>query len=402
MNRNFNVIFKYSITNKIKSKSFTMLSLVLFLLIVGGMLIFGYVTTNSEATKVGIVNENETNYEVFSANLDLVYEEIDYEKTTNIDDFEDDYDFVIDIDNYIVYTYGGLSFEDDVKIDLALSQLNVINVANDLEMNLDEVNLLLAPPEISYESVGDSKDLSDNAGALLITTAFTILGMFILIYGTQFLGQEILDEKTTRAMEVIMISVSAKQHMFAKIFSNLVFILTLVFEALLFLAIGFVLAEVVFPNSIEGITAMIGDIASSLDGSEFSLIIITFILLVITLLILYIMTAVISGTVTTVEEYQSSFTIITITTLLFYFISIFVTDIEIRTIISYLPIGNFYTLPGLIVVGSATTIQIVISIAVSLITLIIIAIFGVKVYRIGVLNYSAKGVIHVIKQALKK
>ncbi len=403
MNHNFKTIFKYSIKNKVDSKTFFGLSLLLGVLVIAGILLFTYVNGNPEMTRIGIISTDDSTYEVFTNNITNAYSEVEYEKTMSYDDFEEKFDYVVDIDNYEIYYYDDIKRNDDAIITSALNQLNIISLTSDLDIGMNEIGRILTPANIEYNIISESENLMDDPGAYIIGYVFTIVGMLLLVVGTQFLGQEILDEKTTKAIEIIMTSASARQHMFAKICSNLCFMLILILEFILFGLLGFVIAKIVFPSNIEDVVTFAKEfLPAELNENMLVFVIITMILLVITLIILYILTAIAAGVVTTVEEYQSTYGIITLLIMVCYFLSLFVTDVDIRIIISYIPVANFYILPSLIIIGAVSSMQIIISISISVIVLIVFTIFGSKVYRVGLLNRSAKGLMKVVKQALKK
>ncbi len=407
MKHNFSVIYKYSILNRINTVSFKVLTGVFLLVSLAVSLVPAYIDSRDEQTKVGIISEEENSFTIFESIGTELYGEVAFEKTTSNEGFEEDFEFVLDIDNYKIYSYdANLSMGDESMIDILFSQYNTVSIAESLELTKEDLARLLTPPESEFVNLGD-KQGSTGLGSFtwFFNYGYTILGMLVLMISSQFLGQEIMEEKTTRAMEVIITSVSSGTHMLAKILSNMTYIFILISEGIIFSSIGSSLAKLIFPDSnIQTMSMIIDGVKGMMSDSDMSLnlyfIIFAFVVLfVLTVITLLTFVSSIASSVTTVEEFQNTFSIATSFVMVCYMSSIFITSIDVRIILSYVPIMNFFMIPSLLLSGNIGMISVSISLVLSTIFFIIVYMLSIKVYRVGVLNYSAKGVIKVFKQA---
>ncbi|MFV0424866.1 MAG: ABC transporter permease [Bacilli bacterium] len=409
MKRNFFVIYKHSILNKIKSKSFLVFAIVMFLISLASSIVPAYIETSKEEVVVGVVTNNDNSFQTFESVSKSLYPDVKFEETNDTSKFDKEtFDFVIDIDEYTIYSYeGSLEIEDQNMVDVLFSSFNTVLTANELNLNSEDLNELLEAPESKYVNLGEKKGEVDyGSTSYIFNYVYTVVGMLILTIGSQFIGQEILEEKTTRAMEIIMTSVTAGAHLFAKILSNLTYIAIIIIQAVVFSILGDKLAVMLFPDvssttlqtAVDGIKDMIAN--SNESTSIYILAIIMFLLLVISLLILFTMVATIASSVTTTEEFQNANSIITVITIAGYIASLMITNIDLRVILSYIPIVNFYMLPGVLLSGNISAGMAGVSVIISIVFYIMLYMVAKKVYRVGVLNYSANGIIKVFKQSL--
>lgn len=407
MKHNFSVIYKYSILNKINTTSFKVLTGIFLLVSIAISLVPAFIDSRDEQTIVGVISEEAGSFTLFEAIGSELYAEVAFEKTTKTEGFEEDFEFVIDIDNFKIYSYdASLSMGDEGMIDILFSQYNTFAVAEGLELTNEDLNRLLTTPETEFVNLGD-KQGSTGMGSFtwIFNYGYTIIGMMVLMISSQFLGQEIMEEKTTRAMEVIITSVSSGTHMLAKILSNMTYIFILISEGIVFSIIGSKITALIFPDSgIQTLKLVTDGIKGMISESDMSIniyfIIFTFIILfVLTIITLLTFVSSIASSVTTVEEFQNSVSIATSLVIVCYMVSLFVTSIDVRIILSYIPIMNFFMIPGLLLAGNIGMVSVGISLLISLVFFILTYVVSIRVYRVGVLNYSAKGVIKVFKQA---
>lgn len=408
MKRNFFVIYKYSLLNKIQGKAFLVFTIIFFLVSLATSLVPAIIDSMSEPTKVGVIAEDEATYAVFESMGTSMYEDVEFKQTDATKDFEDDFDFVLSLSDYKIYSYeADLSMSDDTMVDVLFSMFNTTSIAAELNLSNEDVASLMTPPEREFVNLGEDKG-STGYGTFtyIFNYGYTIIGMLVLMIGSQFLGQEIMEEKTTRAMEVIMTSVSSGMHMLAKILSNLTYIAIMLVQGIVFVYIGSKITAMIFPDSniqtlklaIDGIKAMISE--GGLEVSPYIILFAIVFLLLITLLTLLTFVSAIASSVTTVEEFQNSFGAATMIIMAAYMASLLVTSIDVRIILSYFPIMNFFMLPGLLLSGNVGIMSLLISFSISIVFYILIYLLCIRVYRVGVLNYSAKGVFKVFKQAL--
>ena len=280
------------------------------------------------------------------------------------------------------YTTNGSMFSGNEEIEQFASLIKVIQVNKELvQANVSIESIEKINSNIEYE-IKYLNDKNNNYGVAMASA-------FILFFAIYFYGNTVAvsvsSEKTSRVMETLITSTSPTNIIIGKtiamgivgLIQMLVLILTAVASYKLFI-----------PENMEFITAIIGNINFSVGS--IAICIIYFILGYTTYAFL---NAVTGATVSKVEDLQSAQTPVALISLFSFYLAYFTSTMPDSTaskFASIFPLSSAFSMPGRILAGGATTLEIVASIIIILVTATIFAIVSIKVYSGAVLHYGKR------------
>jgi len=427
-----------SLKRKIKTKWFAVANILLAILIIGVSNIDNIIKffggDFDSKTKIYVIDETKVSYEMFSSAMNesvmLAFEEEKYEiiKSDNTkeelleviktDEEKDSIILIIDTNETDILKAEVISndYIDTLDYNLITNSLNNIKLVLAIQKyNIEEeaLNALTSNATIERLILDETKDSAEENMAAIMTTVFPIiiLPIFMLtIFLVQMIGAEVNDEKTTKGMEIIISNVSPKVHFFSKCLAGNLFILIQSLLLISYVAVG-IFSRRLFGGSDSGnIMALIGGFLDGLFTQSFidSLYYIIPLILVLTILtfIAYSLLAGILASVTTnTEDFQQMQTPIMMTLLVGYYLGImagtFKGAIFIK-ILGYVPFISSILSPSLLVMGDFTVIDMFISIALTIITIFLLIRYGLRIYKVGILNYSSNGLWKKMFKALKQ
>lgn len=238
-----------------------------------------------------------------------------------------------------------------------------------------------------------------------------ILPVFMLIvFLVQMIGAEINDEKTSKSMEIIISNVSAKTHFAAKVIAGNVFVISQSLLLLLYGSIGLFLRKIIGgSNIVSGITGKISsftsEFLSSSVGTKLVYAIPIFIVILLATFVAYSLIAgILASMSTNVEDFQQVQTPIIIVLLLSYYLSmmagLFNGSIFIK-VVSMIPFISAILAPALFMLGEIGVFGLSIASVLLIITDYLLIKYGMKIYKVGILNYSSSKLLKKMFKALK-
>lgn len=308
------------------------------------------------------------------------------------------------------------AYIDAIDNQLILSSINTsrstIAIA---ETNIpeEELNKILGQTEITREYIDESKKSEEENIEMIMSTVFPvlILPFFMLtIFLVQMIGAEVNDEKTTRGMEIIISNVSPKTHFFSKVIAGNMFV---IIQGLLFFVYGLLgmgTRMLVGSSSVESdftkaVTDSIDTILKSSLGDKLIYIIpLTLLLMLLTFIAYSLLAGILASMSTNIEDFQQVQTPIVVISLIGYYLSmlsgLFKGSILIRAL-SYIPFISAILSPSLLVFGHIGIMDVIISIILMLGTIYLLIKYGLKIYKVGILNYSSSDLWKKMFKALK-
>ncbi len=280
-------------------------------------------------------------------------------------------------------------------------------------IDFSELNRITSSIPIDRVILDEEAKSEEESMAMIMGTVFptVILPFFMLVvFLVQMLGSEINEEKSTRSMEIIISNVSPKTHFFSKILASNIFVIGQGILLFLYAFIGLLIRNSIgITSSANSITDSIGEVWQTLSTSGlmdkmYYIIPLTLILMVLSFLAYSLVAGILASMTVNVEDFQQIQTPIMLVCLLSYYLAIMAGMFEGSTIIrilSYLPFISCLLAPALLVIGQITVIDVLISI-IALIVFIFIAIkYGLRIYKVGILNYSTDKMWHRLFKAAK-
>lgn len=439
MENKFIFLTKHSFKKNIKSKWFKIVNVIVMLVIVALVNIDGIVTffggDFSGDVKINVI-DNTGYYNVIEKNLKNVGKYLNDSKVIikKVNDLnkekkklkgKKDILLVIKEDkgNFFNAEFITDSYVDTLKYQAIKASLNsakeIIAINNS---NIDKDELAKISKEVTIKRTfvdkEKSKDEESSRSLLSVLSLIIVLPCFMLImFLVQMIGAEINEEKSTRGMEIIIGNVSAKAHFFSKVLASNLFVLFQGFLLLMYSGIGLIVRKLTSKSS--GSFSALKDAASNLDltgavdliknsgiinklGYIIPLIII---LIILSFLAYSLLAGILASMTTNMENYQQLQTPLMIISVIGYYLIILSTAFPGSTFIkvmAMIPLISVSLAPSLLLSGEIGVGVIIIGIILLILLNYLLVKYGLKVYKVGILNYSESGLWKKMFKAVKE
>lgn len=437
MKNKLKYLTKISLNKKIKTKWFVIANVCLLLLIVGlvnadSIIKFFGGDFNKVTDILVIDNTNQTVYDDIETYYSEYSKYVEDMNKTEISLYEDTIDkakeevkekdsilLVINEDenNFINAEIIVNKDVDPIISQIISTSLNTVKTNIALKhYNISESMLSTIDMPVTVEKTSlDENKSTDEMMNLVMGVAFPImiLPFFMLtMFLVQMIGAEINEEKTTRGMEIIISNVSPRVHFFSKLIASNLFVL--IQGALLFVDVVVALVIRIFigGGSLSNIAGDvdISSIIKSLSETGFMdnlvyIIPITLILMILTFIAYSLVAGILASMTTNMEDYQQVQTPIIIISLVGYYLSMMAAMFDgsiIIRILSYVPFISALLAPALLVLGQIGIIDILIALVILIGTIYILFKYGLRIYKVGILNYSSNGLWEKMFKAVKE
>ena len=421
-------LIKQSLKKKLDTKWFKIVNVLICLLLIGVINIDKIINVFGGDFKdtVNIYLTGDNNYlEGFNAyfltNKKILNDERSYEIAYSSDSVDtlkekiaDTNDIVVNINldttEYLKADIISYNKIDTVTYNLLSASLTGMKTSMALNYNglsSEEMAKITSPISIN-RVVTNEKEITASEDATNMSLVVFLVPFFMLIVLlVQMIGAEINDEKTTRGMEIIISNVPAKVHFLCKIASSTIFVIAQSLLLLLYSGLGFLIHGGLGTGL--GESNIIGNLFASLQASGTLDLLakgapILIVIFLLSFLVYATLAGVLASMTTSAEDFQQLQTPLMIVLMLGYYIGImaaaFKGSIFIR-IISYIPFLSSMVAPITYILGETTIVDLGISAVVLLITCIFLFKYGIRVYKVGILNYSSKDLWKKVFKSLK-
>lgn len=422
---------KMSLNKKIKTKWFLIANIIFAVLIIGLINIdtiikaFGGDFNETQEIliidEVGAFSKFESNYEVYKKyvadydDVKITKYEGSYDEGVELVEEDDKILLVIspDEDNYIkakMVSKDALGTITNTLISTTLTAIRseiVLNEYNITEEMYQKINANVLVEDV----ILSSENKEDNMVISSIMQIITLPIFMLIIFLVQMIGAEVNEEKTTKSMEIIISNVSPKTHFMSKVISSNLFVIIQGLLLVIFVVIGIVIRYFVSGGNLLGeldgeVTKLVSSISLSgvMDTLTY-MIPIMIVILLLTFLAYSLLAGVLASMTTNLEDFQQLQTPIVIVLLAGYYLSmmagVFKGSVFIR-IMSYIPFVSSLLAPTLYVMGEITWIDLVGSVALLLLVIFLLIKYGLRIYKVGILNYSQSGLWKKMFKAIKE
>lgn len=436
MTNKLKYLTKLSLDKKIKTKWFLIANIILLVIIAGIINIDSIIKffggDFDKKTEI-VVIDNASCYNDFVKTFDSTREYLDALKDAKITKYDKDKESL----------YDDIKKKDKILLVINEDSTNFINVEMITKSNIDNttyqvittiLNSIKKDKALSYYGVSneildhissyvdvkrtklDDEESVDEMMELVMSTIFpiVILPFFTLtMFLVQMIGAEINEEKTTRGMEIIISNVSPKVHFLSKIISGNVFVLLQGLLLIVYLLIGIFIRYISTGVLVNGGNILSGGVGSYVNKITSSLeltgvldkmqiiIPITLILMVVTFIAYSLVAGILASMTTNMEDYQQVQTPIMVISFISYYLSVaaamFKGSIFIK-VLSFIPFFSALLAPSLLVLGQITIVDAVIAILLTVGLIFVLVKYGLRIYKVGILNYSGT---HLWKKMFK-
>lgn len=428
MKSKFGFLVKYSLKKKINTKWFKVVNIFLCLLLVFlinmDSIINFFGGDFNEKEKIYVV-DNANSYKSFQNYFKVLTESmnlgeyeiiLDNKVLDDKDKLEDKVVVVLNKNNK-EYLDGEIVSYDTVSrstYEVIVNTLNMVKseiVLATSGMSNEEIEKLTSPVNVKETVLNeDAKDNKTKETLSTIITTVVIVPFFLLIVTmVQMLGAEINDEKTSRGMEIIISSVPVKMHFASKVISALSYVL--IQGGLLFLygILGVVLRKTFVGSGVSGVEGIFMETITMLkNAGVFSLLakgaIPLIILFVVSFALYAIVSAILASMTTNNEDFQQLQTPLMIIMLVGYYVALMAVVFDgslFIDILSYIPMLSVMITPTLYLLGEIGIVSLITSTIVTVVATGIIYMYGLRIYKVGILNYSSSKLWSKMFKSLK-
>ena len=394
--KNLFTVIKFTMREMVRKKSFIIATIIILLIIVVGFSVPKIVSTleaGKENKKI-LISDNDN---VFEGSLEaLKTMGLPYNITINMENYDDikkkieseeiSTAVIIQKENEqvkIKYVVQNLIWEHEVPQDL-------FEAVNKIYSNLQITKLGITPEQLqaitpNFEtSVEQTQEAEVEFQNVFVMMAVSFaLSMAIILFTAQ-VSQSITTEKTSKIMETLVTSTSPRTIVLGKTIG--IGIVGLV-QVILFITIALICANVFLDS--EMINSLL-DISKITPG----FIIITLVYFILGYFAYALLYALTGSLVTKPEDIQSANTPISMIAMIGFYLGYFSISIDptssIASFAGMFPISSAFCMPARIMMGLASTQDIIISIVLLIAMVAFIAKIAINVYSNAILNYGSK------------
>ena len=397
-------VMKFTIKDMVKRKSFIISTLIILILIVIGFNVPNVIKNlNGDSTgdKLLIVdNKNvfegtlenlkqmDLGYEFEITNEDLKFEDI----KQKIEGKEVNSAIIINPENEkikISYIVESTTMMDSVPEECINALTSIYSNLQISKLGLTEKQLQSITPNFDFSL--EQTEEESASGNVFVMMIMSIVLFYAIYFCAYQVSSSITTEKTSKIMETLVTSTSPRTIVLGKTIGigvvglgqMILIVVTALISAKSFLEPG--LLESVLDMS--KITPYLGIMTA-----------IYFILGYLSYALLYALTG---STVSKPEDIQSANTPVALLAVIGFYLSYFTMmnpTSDLNLFASLFPISSPFCMPFRIMMGLASTTDVVISITILIITIIVIARVAIKIYSNAILNYGTKmGIKDIVK-----
>ena len=438
MKNKLKFLTKQSLDKKIKTKWFkgvNILLLVLFVLIMNVDRVISFFGGDFENQITIYVKDDVEVYDSFVTSFESVSEMLGESKNFKLEKTEEDIEKLKENlenkeDEILVYIMPDetnymkaqiISYEDAGTVTTQIISSAINSVKSSMAASLsglteEQILALTSPAQI--ETILTNPDVENQEGKDLLSAGvmliFILPCFFLIIMLVQMIGAEVNDEKSTRSMEIIISNVPPKIHFLSKIFASTAFV---VIQGLLLLLYGGI--ALIIRNMLggTGLAAMSGEVTGQLnellqmvkDTGVFSLLLEGLPIIIVLFILSFIAYAIVAGVLasmtTSIEDFQQLQTPIMLIILVGYYLAIMAVQFDgslFIEIASYIPMLSFLVSPVLFMLGQISIWQMLIATIIMALFTWIIFRYGLRIYKVGILNYSSSKLWKKMFKSLKQ
>ena len=428
MKNKFKYLVKYSLKKKIDTKWFKIVNVLLLILLVFlvnmDYLINLFGGDFEDKEKIVVVDEVGS-YDTFKTYFNSLAKEMESEEYEIIldnliikqEDKIDDEVVVVLKKSDTNYLEGEIISFDTVSrttYEMVVNTMNVVKselVLKTSGLTQEEITSLSSPVEISEKILNEeAQDNTTKQNVGSIVTTVLIVPFFILIVTmVQMLGAEINDEKTSRGMEIIISSVPAKTHFLSKVVAAISYVLIQGILLLIYMGIAMFLRSILSSASAISSSGMFSQIITMLsDAGIFTLLargsVILIILFIASFIAYAIVASVLASMTTNIEDFQQLQTPLMIIMMVGYYVALMAVMFDgsiFIEILAYIPLLSVMIAPPLYLIGEISLVGLGISTLLTVIASYLLYEYGLRIYKVGILNYSSSKLWRKMFKSLK-
>lgn len=410
---NFWIILSHTYFTKVKTKSFivtTLITVAIVLALTNMTNIIEFFNKGEENESIAVIDNTNELIEPLKQQLTVTNSDIKLERFSDGEEKAEkavengEYKGLLvisyDAENLPIATYKAMSISDTTtpqSLQMGLQQIKTQLAANQINLTPEQLAKLYEPvpmEKLALEENAKTEEELNQARGLVYVLLFVIY--FAVILYANMIAMEVATEKSSRVMEILISSVSPIKQMFAKILGIGLLSLT---QLAVLLGVGYVSIK-------QNLDSMEGGFFSFFGFGDVP--IATIVYAVIFFLLGYFLYATLAAflgsLVSRIEDVQQMITPMTLLVVAGFMIAMFglgQPETPFITITSYIPFFTPMLMFMRVGMLSLPMWEPLVGIAILLVSIILLAVFGARVYKGGVLMYGKSSSFKDIKKALQ-
>lgn len=408
--RKFWATFTLTYLNKIKSRAFVIMTVILALLLVGVVNANKIIDLFSGGPdKIGIVSNQPEIAKIVETQSKHIEDKGTKFKIVTKDQAISDVKKE-KLDKAYIITQKGQQIEGEIvskdvpseeskqKLQSILTPIQTQVIAQHANINPKDLAALQQKSKITAHTVGkDASAESEGAKALNMIVLYVglMLMFFIIINYANQVAMEVATEKTSRVIEMVITSISPVQHIIAKIFAIICAAITQV------VILGIVLFVALYFSDMKSLFDQFNLKVTHLTTQ---LIVVGVICMVIGIISYTILGTILGSLATRIEDMNQALMPMTLISMLSFYVAMFsitTPETTLTRITSFIPLVS----PFILFLRASTPAlqmwEIIVSLLLSVIVMFLLLWLAVRSYRDSVLTFE-KGLFKNIKRAFKK
>lgn len=258
----------------------------------------------------------------------------------------------------------------------------------------EELNVLSSEPAIERVYLG--VDAENSELKEIIKTVSVVVVYVVLILVASSIANTIAQEKTSKSIEYVLTSVTAKEYLLAKVLGITLTILAQVLYTAIYYIIGNLISTIITVSSGGVMMATeSGAVSGGVDLDIVKYILVMAAYLIFTVFFVGLVQATLSSKTNSISEAGNTTTLILFIVIALYLVSLgaitpYTNVSTFMYIISCIPIVSTFFVPAMMIIGQATTVQIIISFVILIFSVPIVFNICAKYFKNGILDYTTK------------
>ena len=396
--KQFFTVLKFELGNYFKNKSYLITTILFSLLLIVGLSVPSFINIPALSGKDKVEsNEKEDEEKIVFAIYDKdnviadneylkkAFEDVEWENVNSRKEVEDlinedkaDAGFVVNSLTDYSYLVQNSSFSDENQpiFESVLSRVYREDYLKDKNISVDEMDALYNMPiESNVEILG-----KDSVKNYIYTYALIFILYFMIIMYGQLIATSVTSEKSNRAIEVLVTSTSSNSLIFGKVIAGAI---------ASFIQMGLIIGSGLVSYKINrdswnGLLDMVFDIPSN--------VLLTFAVFGMLGYLLYtFIFGALGALVSKTEDIGKSAGNISMIYVIVFMLTMFnltKPDGMIMKVMSFIPFSSCNAMFVRVAMGTVPTIEIVISLALLIASIVVVGFLGAKIYRMATLMYG--------------
>ncbi|GGB51504.1 ABC transporter permease [Virgibacillus dakarensis] len=408
----FWIILSHTYTTRLKTKSFlisTIISL-LFIFAIANIQTIIDAFSDDSSEKIAVLDESGELFGPLKANVENIEEDIalvafdgtveEGKKAVQDEDYQALVTLALNENQLPEATYYANTITEagiQTAMEEQLQQLKISAATQQAGIDQEKLAEIYAP--VTFETVALDKsaktgeELSQARG--IVYVMLFLLYITVMVYG-QMIAQDVATEKSSRVMEILISSVSPVTQMFAKIVGIALLGLT---QIVLIIGVGYALITAKQDELTGGMFKYFG-----IEGASLSLFVYAIVFFVLGYLLYATLAATLGSLVSRIEDVQQLMMPMMFLVVAAFMIAMYglnAPDASFVKISSYIPFFSPMLMFLRVGMLDVPTWEVALSLGILIATILLLALFGAKVYKGGVLMYGNSGTLKDMKKAMK-